>query len=232
MPGQSPGGDCRSQFSMYLLPRLYGCCFSFFCCAVLPMLLFFMLNDYASIPYRWCCSAYDPLRFRSFLAYVYGLGLLLAVPGLASSLVSRSLPRLASSGMSGWLRGRLAQQLMLDTRIDQHRHSPSPPPIADLSFVSLPSLHSTPPYLQVTRKLCKELNERFLCPMESDALEITLTNSQVGSQVTCFLKNISCKRFVSFPATLPWAYRVNARPSRAFAAASADEAKSGVVVRR
>ncbi|CAN0097530.1 unnamed protein product, partial [Ectocarpus sp. 8 AP-2014] len=32
---------------------------------------------------------------------------------------------------------------------------------------------------KVMRKLCKGLNERFLCPMESDALEITLTGSQV-----------------------------------------------------
>eukprot|EP00752_Nemacystus_decipiens_P007350 g6574.t1 len=31
---------------------------------------------------------------------------------------------------------------------------------------------------KVMRKLCKELNERFLCPMESDALEISLTNTQ------------------------------------------------------
>lgn len=42
-------------------------------------------------------------------------------------------------------------------------------------------LCSFPLHLQVTRKLCKELNERFLCPMESDALEITLTGSQVSS---------------------------------------------------
>lgn len=32
---------------------------------------------------------------------------------------------------------------------------------------------------QAMRKLCKEMNERFLCPMESDALKITLTGSQV-----------------------------------------------------
>lgn len=33
--------------------------------------------------------------------------------------------------------------------------------------------------LQKTRALCKRLNERFLCPLNSEALKITVTASQV-----------------------------------------------------
>lgn len=64
---------------------------------------------------------------------------------------------------------------MVDALISHQRPRRRPPCGTDL-FVGF----LFPPHFQVTRKLCKELNERFLCPMESDALEITLTGSQVG----------------------------------------------------
>lgn len=48
------------------------------------------------------------------------------------------------------------------------------------------------------RKLCKELNERFLCPMESDALEVTLTGTQVCCM--CEAEESAVSRY--FPAAV------------------------------
>lgn len=80
---------------------------------------------------------------------------------------------------------------------------------------------------QVTRSLCKELNERFLCPMESTAMAITVTEErQVGSRHTTRgskahpLTHSRADSWLAFPCWLLLLYRWSCGARTALSSAS------------